>query len=484
MRYLPIWLDVKDKPCLMVGGGEVAARKSEMLLKSGAQLTVVAPKLGVNLQRAVNAGEVQHISSLFNADMLQGMRLVVAATDIEAVNQEIYAAAKAQGVLINVVDSPEQCDYVNGAVLERDNLTIAISSGGGAPVLTRVIKAKLETLIPAAYGSLSALVSQYRDEVKAKLGFKERKGFWERVLDGPVAEAALSGQTERAETLLQEEIQRGADEADIGEVYLIGAGPGDPDLLTFKALRLLQKADVVVHDRLIAEPIMNLARREAQRVYVGKLAADHSVPQAEISQMLVDLAKQGKKVARLKGGDPFMFGRGGEEIALLAEHNIPFQVVPGVTSATGCSSYAGIPLTHRDYAQACVFVTGHTKDDSLDHLNWQQLAQPQQTTVFYMGLKNVAEICQRLKDAGAPADRPAALIEQGTTPQQRVLVGDLSNLASLVEQHQIKPPSLIMVGDVIKLQEQLGWYQGQSEGDNADMLKKAAFPFRHKMNDI
>ena len=267
----------------------------------------------------------------------------------------------------------------------------------------------------------------------------------------------------------------------MGEVFLIGAGPGDPDLLTFKALRLLQKADVVVHDRLVAEPIMDLCRREAQRIYVGKLSADHSVPQDEISQMLVDLAKQGKKVARLKGGDPFMFGRGGEEIALLAEHSIPFQVVPGVTSATGCSAYAGIPLTHRDHAQACVFVTGHTKDDKLDHLNWSQLAQPQQTVVFYMGLKNVAEICRRLKEAGAPNDRPAALIEQGTTPQQRVLVGDIGSLAKLAEQNNIKPPSLIMVGDVIALQDQLGWYQGQAL--DADMPQGSAFAFRHKLEN-
>lgn len=478
MRYLPIWLDVHDKPCLMVGGGEVAARKAEMLLKSGAKLVVVAPRLGINMQRAVEAGEVEHWAREFNADDLKDMRLVVAATEIESVNQDVYEAAKAQGVLVNVVDSPDQCDYVNGAVVERDNLTIAISSGGGAPVLTRVIKSKLETLIPAAYGSLSALVTRYRDDVKNKLSFSERKGFWERVLNGPVAEAALAGQTQRAEQLLQDEIQRGADTADTGEVYLIGAGPGDPDLLTFKALRLLQKADVVVHDRLVPEPIMNLARREAQRIYVGKLAADHSVPQDEISQILVDLAKQGKKVARLKGGDPFMFGRGGEEIALLAEHHIPFQVVPAVTSATGCAAYSGIPLTHRDHAQACVFVTGHTKDDKLDHLNWSQLAQPQQTVVFYMGLKNIAEICQRLIDAGAPMTRPVALVEQGTTPSQRVLIGELSNMAERVAASQIKPPALIMVGDVVSLQKSLGWY----EGANADKPDNPTFPFRHKID--
>ncbi len=479
MRYLPIWLDVNDKPCLLVGGGEVAARKAELLLKARAQLTVVAPALGANLQRALAAGQVQHLAACFNADMLAGMRLVVAATNHGEVNQQVCAAARAAGVLCNVVDSPAHCDYVNGAVVERDGLTIAISSGGGSPVLTRVIKTRLETLIPAAYGSLSTLVGQYRDEVKARLGFKARKGFWERVLDGPVAEAALAGQRQRAEHLLREEIARGAEAAPRGEVYLIGAGPGDPDLLTFKALRLLQKADVVVHDRLIAEPIMNLARREARRIYVGKLAADHSVPQEDISQMLVDLAREGNQVARLKGGDPFMFGRGGEEIALLAKEQIPFQIVPGVTAATGCAAYAGMPLTHRDYAQSCVFVTGHTQDDRLDHLNWAQLAQPRQTVVFYMGLKNLAAICQHLQAAGAPGERPAALIEQGTTPQQRVLVGTLNSLPALAEQQPVRPPCLVMVGEVVSLQQQLGWYRG--EPDSAAAQQHSAFPFRHKL---
>ncbi|EDY85738.1 siroheme synthase [gamma proteobacterium HTCC5015] len=478
MRYLPIWLDVKDYPCLMVGGGEVASRKSEMLLKAGASLTVVAPTLCKNLQASLERGDIEHRAKHFEADDVQGCRLVVAATDDECANRRVYEAAKSAGVMVNVVDTPELCDYTNGAVVERDPITIAISSGGGAPVLARAIKARLETLIPAAYGQLAALVKSYRKTVKARVPFEHRRSFWEGVLSGPVAEAVLAGQTDRADQLLQQAIDDRVDspsaDGAMGEVYLIGAGPGDPDLLTFKALRLLQQADVVVHDRLIPEAVMNLCRREAERVYVGKLAADHSVPQGEISQLLVDYAKQGLKVARLKGGDSFMFGRGGEEIALLAENAVPFQVVPGVTSASGCGAYAGIPLTHRDHAQACVFVTGHTRDDSLDHLNWPQLAQPRQTVVFYMGLKNIAEICRRLQEEGAPSDRPAAIVEQGTTPAQRVVIGNLTDLPERARKAEVKAPALIMVGDVVLLQQQFAWFEPSHPG-------ASAFRFRHKL---
>ncbi|MGM0563142.1 MAG: siroheme synthase CysG [Pseudomonadota bacterium] len=475
MRYLPIWFDVKDYPCLMVGGGEVASRKSEMLLKAGARLTVVAPALCRNLQAAVDNGQVSHIARRFEAGDVAGQRLVVAATDDEGVNREVWRAAREAGVLVNVVDTPELCDYTNGAVVERDPITIAISSGGGAPVLARTIKARLETLIPSAYGQLAGLIRDYRGAVKQRLPEVKRRGFWERVVNGPVGEAVMSGQRQRAEQLLEESLERDiAGGEPRGEVYLIGAGPGDPDLLTFKALRLLQQADVVVHDRLIPEAVMNLARREAERVYVGKLAADHSVPQEEISQYLVDYARRGLKVARLKGGDPFMFGRGGEEIALLAESGIPFQVVPGVTSASGCGAYAGIPLTHRDCAQACVYVTGHTRDDSLEHLNWPQLAADGQTVVFYMGLKNLPEIARRLVVEGAPPERPAAVVEQGTTPAQRVITGTLDNLAARVAEAGVKAPALIIVGKVVELQSQLAWFEAPQPG-------QSAFRFRHQL---
>ena len=476
MRYFPIWLDIQDKPCLLVGGGEVAARKASALLKAGAALTVVAPALSANMQDFVNGRRIRHIRRQFEPRDVCDRVLVVAATDIDEVNASVHRAARAHGVLCNVVDSPDLCDYVNGAMIERNPITIAISSGGDAPVLARGIKAKLETLIPSAYGELGKLIGAYRERVKATIPFGERRYFWEKVLNGPVAEAALSGQRETAQQLLEQAIARGGDTSRQGELYLIGAGPGDPDLLTFKALRLLQKADVVVHDRLIAEPIMNLCRQEAERIYVGKLANDHSVPQEEISQILVDLAKKGKTVARLKGGDALIFGRGGEEISLLAEHAVPFQIVPAVTSAAGCAAYSGIPLTHRDYAQACVFVTGHTKNDELDHLNWSQLAQPFQTVVFYMGLKNIEAICRHLLDAGAPASRSAALIEQGTTTSQRVMTGTLATLPSIVRQSHAKPPSLIIVGEVVQLHGRLNWYNGRETEDTA-------FPFRHKMDD-
>lgn len=475
MRYLPIWLDVKNKPCLIVGGGEVASRKSEMLIKAGARLTVVSPKLGVNMQTAVDAGTVKHIHRTFEPDDVLGMRLVIAATEIADVNQHIYACAQAHSILVNVVDTPDQCDFVNGAVVERDDITIAISSGGRAPVLARVLKAKLETVIPSAYGKLAGLASKYRDTVKASLHFSARRGFWERVFDGPIAEASLSGQNELAERLLQEHIASEQNGNPKGEVYLIGAGPGDPDLLTFKALRLLQKADVVVYDRLVSEPILNLARREAERVYVGKLTNDHVMAQADISQTLVRLAKEGNIVARLKGGDPFIFGRGGEEIELLAEQHIPFQVVPAVTAAAGCSAYAGIPLTHRDYAQSCIFVTGHAKNDSLDHLDWQTLTASNQTAVFYMGLGNVGKICKKLIQHGAPSTRPACIIEQGTTTKQRVIIGDLSNLAKKAEAQQARSPSLIIVGDVVNLNEKLGWYEAPSN----NTLESSHFPRGH-----
>lgn len=475
MRYLPIWLDVKNKPCLMVGGGEVASRKSEMLIKAGARLTVISPKLGVNMQTAVDAGTVQHIHRTFEPDDVLGMRLVVAATEIKNVNQHVYACANAHNILVNVVDTPEQCDFVNGAVVERDDITIAISSGGGAPVLARALKAKLETIIPSAYGKLAGLASKYRDTVKATLHSSARRGFWERVFDGPIAEASLAGQNELAERLLMERIASEQGGEPEGEVYLIGAGPGDPDLLTFKALRLLQKADVVVYDRLVSEPILNLARREAERVYVGKKTNDHVMAQEDISQTLVRLAKAGNIVARLKGGDPFMFGRGGEEIELLAEHRIPFQVVPAVTAATGCSAYSGIPLTHRDYAQSCVFVTGHAKNDSLAHLDWQNLTASNQTAVFYMGLGNVGKICQHLIQAGAPNTRPACIVEQGTTTEQRVIIGNLSNLAEKANAQKARSPSLIIVGDVVNLNEKLGWYEAKLD----QSIENSHFPRGH-----
>jgi uroporphyrin-III C-methyltransferase/precorrin-2 dehydrogenase/sirohydrochlorin ferrochelatase len=462
MQYLPVFMDVRGSPCLVVGGGEVAARKTSLLLEAGAAVTVVAPDLAPNLASLLAVGRITHRARTFLPADLDGVTLAVAATDDEDVNQQVSALAKARQLPVNVVDNRPLCSFIMPAIVDRGPLQIAISTGGAAPVLARLIRGKLEAAIPAAWGRLAALTAEYRDRVKALLpAGNPRRIFWENILGGPIAEIFLSGQEDKARAALDRALAE--PQAPItGEVYLVGAGPGDPDLLSFRALRLMQQADVVLHDRLVTKPILDLVRRDAERIYVGKRRDFHAVRQEEINQLLVDLAREGKRVLRLKGGDPFIFGRGGEEIATLAAEGIPFQVVPGVTAASGCAAYAGIPLTHRDHAQSCVFVTGNLKDGS-SNLNWPALAHPNQTVVFYMGLKGLDIICRQLMAHGQPADLPAALIQQGTTPHQRVITGTLGSLPAQVEHEQIHAPTLLIVGSVVQLHEQLRWYQPSPE---------------------
>jgi uroporphyrin-III C-methyltransferase/precorrin-2 dehydrogenase/sirohydrochlorin ferrochelatase len=360
---------------------------------------------------------------------------------------------------VNVVDSPQLCSVIFPAIVDRSPLVIAVSSGGDAPVLARLIRARIETWIPAAYGQLAGLAKQFRAQVKAKFSnVQQRRVFWEETFQGPIAEQALAGRSAEAARLLSEKLAGAAPRA-LGEVYLVGAGPGDPDLLTFRALRLMQQADVVLYDRLVAPAIIDLCRRDADRIYVGKQRSEHAVPQEQINQKLVTLAKEGKRVLRLKGGDPFIFGRGGEEIEELAANGVPFQVVPGITAASGCAAYAGIPLTHRDHAQSVRFVTGHLKDGSCD-LPWAELAAPAQTLVFYMGLVGLPVICQQLIAHGRSADTPAALVQQGTTTNQRVFTGTLETLAQRIAQEQVQAPTLLIVGEVVQLREKLAWFEG------------------------
>ncbi|MDA0277034.1 MAG: siroheme synthase CysG, partial [Proteobacteria bacterium] len=336
-------------------------------------------------------------------------------------------------------------------------IIVAVSSGGASPVLARLLRARLETLIPAEYGRLATLAAAFRERVKARFDFAARRRFWERVLQGPIAELSLAGRERQARAALEDALADTRLAFTGGEVSLVGAGPGDPDLLTFRALRLMQQADVVVYDRLVSPPILDLVRRDAERIYAGKARAQHTLPQEDINALLVRLAKAGKRVVRLKGGDPFIFGRGGEEIDSLAAEGIPFQVVPGITSASGCAAYAGIPLTHRDFAQSVVFVTGHLQDGTMA-LNWTALAQPGQTIVFYMGLVGIEVLCRELAAHGLPAETPAALVQQGTTPQQRVLTGTLNTLAGIVLQNAVKAPTLIIIGEVVRLRARLKWF--------------------------
>ena len=464
MDFLPLFHNLKGRPVLVVGGGEIALRKARLLSEAGAVLRVVAPEVEAQLSELVAQGGGQTILRGYLAGDLSGCVLAIAATDDEPLNEQVSEDAKALGMPVNVVDSPQLCTVIFPAIVDRSPLMIAVSSGGDAPVLARLMRARIETWVPAVYGELAGLAKKFRSQVKAKFAdVQQRRVFWEEVFQGSVAERALAGQAQEAERLLEEKLS-GAEPKTLGEVYLVGAGPGDPDLLTFRALRLMQQADVVLYDRLVAPAILDLCRRDADRIYVGKQRAAHAVPQDQINQLLVTLAKEGKRVLRLKGGDPFIFGRGGEEIEELAAHDVPFQVVPGITAASGCAAYAGIPLTHRDHAQSVRFVTGHLKDGSCD-LPWSELVAPSQTLVFYMGLVGLSVICQQLIAHGRAADTPAALVQQGTTINQRVFTGTLANLAERVANEQVQAPTLVIIGEVVQLREKLAWFEGAQNRD-------------------
>ena len=464
MDYLPIYMNLKQMSCLVVGGGGIAARKVSLLLKAEADVTVVSPELCDELARWVKEGKVTHEAREFQDTDVANRKVIITATDVSDVNVRVSELAHELNVPVNVVDHPELCSFIMPSIIDRSPVQIAISTGGTSPVLARLIRTELEGRIPAEYGQLGSLVENYRSEVKKTFGdVEQRRDFWESVLNGPVAEHVFAGKMDKAQAALEKAIDEGKSQPKFeGEVYLVGAGPGDPDLLTFRALRLMQQADVVVYDRLVSPAIMELVRRDAELIYVGKERDNHAVPQEGINQLLVTHAKQGKRVLRLKGGDPFIFGRGGEEIDTLADEGVAFQVVPGITAAAGCSTYSGIPLTHRDYAQSVVFVTGNLKNNTVD-LNWKGLAIPNQTIVFYMGLRGVNEICKQLVAHGLPDSTPAALVSQGTTPNHQTLIGNLSSLPSIVENNELKAPTLIIVGEVVSLHNKLKWFESEEE---------------------
>ena len=454
MDFLPIFANVRNKRCLVVGGGEVAQRKAGVLLEAGAKVLVVAPEISAAL-----AGQhgVTPIYARFEAAHLDNVMLVIAATCDRVVNQQISTLAQARHIPVNVVDDPKLCSFIMPAILDRSPLMVAFSSGGASPVLTRMMRAKLETVIPQNYSRLAAFAERFRQLVKTKVtNPAQRRIFWENALAGVVAEKVLTGDEVSAEAMLRQMLAH-EDQIPRGEVYLVGAGPGDPDLLTFRALRLMQKADVVVYDNLVAKAIVDMTRRDAERIFVGKKRADHTLRQEEINALLVRLAKSGKRVLRLKGGDPFIFGRGGEEIETLAAENIPFQVVPGITAASGVAAYAGIPLTHRDHAQSCLFVTGHLKDGTMN-LDRDALVRPKQTVVVYMGLHGLTMLCAQLIQHGMLDTTPIAIVQQGTTQNQRVITGTLATLPAIAQREQPKAPTLIIIGGVVTLREKLGWF--------------------------
>lgn len=460
MDYLPIFYRLNGVRCLVVGGGEVAARKASLLHRAGALLRVVSPSFSSEMSLLLDgADRAERIQRQYVSADLEGVALVIAATDDKETNVRVSCDAKDRNIPVNVVDNPSLCTFILPSIVDRSPIVIAVSSGGQSPVLARMIRAKLETTIPATYGRLATLMGRFRDQVKARFkDVNQRRSFWESILSGPVAEYVFAGKDMDAEQLLSLQLaDPNTPQPNKGEVYLVGAGPGDPDLLTFRALRLMQQADVVLYDRLVSPEILDLVRRDARRIYVGKARSDHAVPQERINEYLVELAQQGHRVCRLKGGDPFIFGRGGEEIDRLAQAGVQFQVVPGITAASGCASYAGIPLTHRDYAQSVRFIAGHLKDGTLD-LDWDSLARERQTLVFYMGLIGLPTICERLIAHGLAPDTPIALVQQGTTRHQRVFISNLAEMPELIKNQDVNPPTLIIVGNVVKLRDKLNWF--------------------------
>lgn len=456
-------MNVESVPCLVVGGGDVATRKVGQLLKANATINLLAHEVCADIQTLVDDGSVTRLDGEYHAGLLDDCALVIAATDDEQLNRQISTDARARRVPVNVVDNTPLCSFIMPSVVDRHPVQIAISTGGASPVLARLLRARLETMIPAAFGRLAGLMQDFRERIRTQIPeMRLRRRFLEDVLEGPVAEMLYSGQDERAIQELEQRLQNpGEDIPRDGEVYLVGGGPGDPDLLTFRALRLMQQTDVVLYDRLVAPAIVDLVRKDADRIYVGKQRDQHAMSQEEINALLVKLALEGKRVLRLKGGDPFIFGRGGEEIETLADHGIHFQVVPGITAASGCAAYAGIPLTHRDHAQSCIFITGHLRDGQLD-LNWESLVQPGQTIAVYMGVGAAPVLCESLILHGMPINTPAAIIQQGTTAGQRTYTGTILTLPDIVAQNDIKPPSMMIIGSVVRLREKLAWYE-QSE---------------------
>lgn len=471
MSLLPIFVDLAGRDCLVVGAGEVAARKIDRLLRCRAVVRVVAPEACGQVADWAAAGQLTLIRRPFTEADLDGAWLVYAATADTELNGRISTLAGERRLLVNVVDDPANCSFLTPSILDRDPVQIAIGTGGASPVLARLLRARLETLIPAAYGDIARIMAGFRERVAAAINDgRQRRRFWEEVLQGPIAEMLFSGRQASAMAALETALADFAGpqrQVATGEVYLVGAGPGDPDLLTFRALRLMQQADIVFYDRLVSAPILDLVRRDAERVHVGKARDRHLVPQGEINRLLVEHARAGQRVLRLKGGDPFIFGRGGEEIEELAAAGIPFQVVPGITAAAGCASYAGIPLTHRDHAQSVVFVTAHPSRDNAV-ADFSRLVQPGQTICAYMGLKALREFCGDLMRHGLAGTTPAALIERGTTPAQRVLVGTCADLPERAEAEGFRPPSMLIIGDVVRLQERLAWFRPAGSGAVSD----------------
>ncbi|MFK3917275.1 siroheme synthase CysG [Psychrobacter sp. NPDC078501] len=503
MNTFPLFFKLEDRKVLIVGGGEVALRKADLLSRAGACIAILAPDISHELQALLTDDKHQFIYENYNKTYMVGARVIIAATDDETLNHQIHADATELNIPVNVVDTPHLCDFIFPAIIDRNPIVIGISSNGKAPVLARLLRARLETLIPQGYGKLAKLAGDFRSEVKAKIPtLTGRRQFWERAFEGQVSQLMFAGNETEATAQLQADldstaaaISKKSDDANavkesdtitatlsdesekelpaVGEVYIVGAGPGDPELLTFKALRLMQQADIVFYDALVSPQVLDLCRRDADKVFVGKKRSNHTVAQLGINELLVNHAKQGRRVVRLKGGDPFIFGRGGEEIESLRAHGVPYQVVPGITAANAAASYAGVPLTHRDHSQSVRFVTGFLKAGA-PNSNFKNFLNTDETVVFYMGLHSLARLTEGLVDAGRSNETPIAIVSNASMPNQQVLTGTLATIVAKQEQAQLPTPALLIMGDVVSLHHDLAWYnlQNQQHNQNSDDIAK------------
>ena len=461
MDYLPVFLKLTDQPVLVIGGGAVAARKAELLLAAGPIVTVVAPELSPAMRVLVDKHQLQWLAREFQEADLAGAKLALAATDSVDVNTAVYEGALALNIPVNVADQPELCSFILPAIVDRSPAIVAVSTGGRSPVLARYLKSWLERQLPFGLPNFTSLLGEMRDRVKARFSDTEqRRRFWDHIIDGPIGSAALAGQMDGARERIGEALDTWDEKAQSrGSVFLIGAGPGDPELLTLRGQRLLQRADVVLYDRLIPTRLLELCRREAELIYVGKQAKSHVVSQQTIGELLVTHASAGKCVARLKGGDPFVFGRGGEELSDLIAAGIDFQVVPGISAANGCAAYAGIPLTHRDHAIGVSYWTGHMKEGQL-LLPWAQMSVEDHTHVIFMGLKSLPLVSEQLCLHGMDPETPAAMISAGTTAAQQTIVAPIRDLPDRVADAALPSPALLIVGEVVGMHEEISWFNG------------------------
>jgi uroporphyrin-III C-methyltransferase/precorrin-2 dehydrogenase/sirohydrochlorin ferrochelatase len=469
MKLYPLFADLSGRQVLVVGGGVVGERKVAALLEAGAQVTVGAPDLTPALLGLANDGRVRWVRGRFEDGWLDQAWLVIAATPDAELHRHIAALAESRRIFVNVVDDAQQSSFHVPAVIDRAPVTIAISSGGHAPMLARLLRERLEVLIDPVVGSVATLLARMRHRIRARLpDIALRRRFYERLLNGPVQSLLRRGQWALAEAST-ERLLDATETRPVGSVVLLGAGPGDPGLLTLRGLRALNEADVILHDRLVSVEVLGLARRDAERIEVAKQAGNHHTTQEQIHALMLEHAAAGRRVVRLKGGDPFVFGRGGEELEFLRRHGIAYEVVPGITAALACAAYAGVPLTHRDHAQSVRLVTAHCQQ-SIDTLDWPALAQERQTLAVYMGTCELDLIAQQLVEHGRAASTPFALVENGTRAEQRVIVGTLANLAEQAGRHGVRSPALLIIGEVASLATSLSWFGSRPLGSLAPPL--------------